>query len=194
MRGLKRSTVAAILVAVAAVVAITGFAVAHYAGQRNLAYDFTLTNSAGKPYALTDARGRAVALFFGFTHCTDVCPETLAKLVRARANLGPRAGDARIVFVTVDPKRDSPEAMASYVSRFGNGIVGLTGSPAQLAPVYRAYHVWFQIVPNPKQPADYDVSHSSGIYFIGPDGRLRALGDWTDSVGQLTHDFANLIG
>ncbi|HTU81180.1 MAG TPA: SCO family protein [Candidatus Acidoferrales bacterium] len=140
--------------------------------------DFTLTDQAGRPWTLSDQRGHVVVLNFGFTHCEDTCPLTLAKLVRVVRSLGPRAADVTIAFVSVDPARDTPAVMRRYVAKFDTTgrLVGLTGSPAAVTRTEDAYHVWAQRVPGPRS-GNYDVAHSAVIYFIDRSGAQRKVLD-----------------
>ncbi len=155
-------------------------------GAAPAAPDFTLEDQTGRPYTLSAHRGHAIALFFGYAHCTDVCPATMAALAHAKRTLGPAAA-ARfdVVFVTVDPARDTPAALGRYVREFDPAFVGLTGSDAQLEPVYRAYHIDHHIDPASRTASGYDVIHSSAVQFVAPDGRLRGMADWTDSPAVL---------
>ena len=149
--------------------------------------DFTLQAQGGERFTLSDQRGHPVVLFFGYTHCPDVCPTTLANLahaVRARG-LGDRV---RVAFVTVDPRRDTPSVLRRYVALFDPHFVGLTGSRAQLDTVFDDYHVWSKEVPSGGAAGEYFMSHSTTVYFIDRDGRLRGLGDWNDSPGALQRD------
>jgi protein SCO1/2 len=179
-RGLVLATVAAITV-LSSLAAIT---VRLDAGRRS-APDFTLSSARGGPFTLSQHRGRTVALLFGYTHCPDVCPTTLAALARAKHQLGSSAGAFDVAFITVDPARDTPGRLARYVALFDPAFFGLSGTPAQLNAVYTDYHVYHQQLPNRAGSRDYDVAHSSDIILIGPDGRIRAEGDWDDSPAQL---------
>ena len=149
-----------------------------------LASNFTLTDQHGKPFTLFSQRGHAVALFFGYTHCPDVCPTTLAALAHAKKRMGAAGNDLRVVFVTVDPQRDTPAVMGRYVQLFDPSFIGLSGTGAQLAPVYKAYHVYHQDLPA-HGTLGYLVAHSSVIDFIGRDGRIRGTGDWGDTATEL---------
>lgn len=141
-----------------------------------VAPDFTLTSDGGRPWTLSEQRGRPLLLTFGFTHCADTCPATLAKLAHlVRGNAAANSSGAQIVMVTVDPRRDSTAALHAFVSRFGSGIVGLTGSPASVRSVERAYHVWAQPLPPKRGRRGYDVVHSAAIYVIDARGRIRGL-------------------
>lgn len=147
--------------------------------------DFTLTDQHGAPWTLSAQHGKAVALYFGFTHCPDTCPLTLAKLERA---IGTDAA-AEIVFVTVDPDRDTPQVMNAYLKRFAPApIVGLTGTPKQIAAVERAYHVWAQKIPGRRGKYDYDEAHISIVTFIDKNGGLRSIADQDDGVTTLASD------
>ena len=139
-----------------------------------LASDFTLTDQNGRPYTLSASRGHVVALFFGYTHCPDECPTTLAALARAKQKAGPAGATFDVVLVTVDPAHDTPAALKRYVAQFDPAFTAVTGSEAQLAPVYAAYNVVREIKSN-------DIEHSSTVQFISPTGHLRGIGDWTDS-------------
>ena len=152
----------------------------------NMAPDFTLTDQNGKPWTLSRERGReAVALSFGYTHCPDVCPTTLAHLTQARRMLGARGANLRIVFVTVDATRDTSAVLKRYVALFDSTVVGLTGDARSTGPVYGAYHVWHQTLPATETGAGYLVSHSSAIYLIDRSGRLVGLADWSDLPEKL---------
>jgi protein SCO1/2 len=149
--------------------------------------DFTLTDQDSHPFTLSGERGRPVVLFFGYTHCPDACPTTLAHLARAVRNPAvPR--DVRIAFITVDPQRDSPQTLKRYVRLFNSAFVGLTGTLRALDPVYSACHTWREAWPVNHGPNDYFMAHGVTIYYIGRDGTLRGLGHWDDSVAALVHD------
>lgn len=155
-----------------------------------LAPDFSLTDSSGKLFRLDAQRGRTVALFFGYTHCPDVCPTTLAALARAKRRLPAAAGrNVDVVFVTIDPARDTPALIGSYVHQFDPAFIGLTGTPAQLDAVYAHYHIFHQKLPAHGSAAGYPMAHSSTIQFIGPRGGVRAFADWSDSPDQLVAAF-----
>jgi protein SCO1/2 len=152
-----------------------------------VAPDFTLTDQSGNAFALSSERGHPVALFFGYAHCPDICPTTLAALAQAKRKLDPAERFA-VVFVTVDPRRDTPAVLGRYLRLFDPSFIGLSGTDAQLEPVYAAYHVYHQDLPNQGSAAGYLVAHSSAVDFIGGDGRIRAVGDWSDTPDQLAAD------
>jgi protein SCO1/2 len=174
------------LCCVALLIAGALFAIAQLRLVGTAATDFTLTDQDGKPWTLSHERGRhAVALFFGYTHCPDVCPTTLAHLTQARRALAAGGRDLRIVFATVDAARDTPAVLKRYVALFDPTVVGLTGTPEATRPVYAAYNVWHQALPHGDSAAGYLVAHSSAIYLIDRNGRLRAIADWSDSTEKL---------
>jgi protein SCO1/2 len=154
---------------------------------------FTLTDQTGQPWNLASQRGERIALYFGYTHCPDDCPMTLAKLSHAIAELGAAGRNAEIVFVTVDPRRDTPARLTSYVRHFhGARIVGLTGTPAQLQRVYAAYHVWARRAPASNPKGGYDVEHASPVFLIDANGDLRVIHDDADARSAFVHDLRAL--
>jgi protein SCO1/2 len=156
--------------------------------------DFSLTDDAGNAWTLSAQRGHPVLLTFGFTHCADTCPATLAKLARlAHTKLGQRGKNLTIAMVTVDPRRDSPAVLHAFVSRFGRPIAGLTGSPQQIRSVENAYHVWAQPLPPKRKTGDYDVVHSAAIYLIDSGGRIAGLLEDDDSEASMAHAVGRLL-
>ncbi len=152
-----------------------------------MAPDFMLVDQDARPFALSTLRGHPVVLFFGYAHCPDVCPTTLARLARALRSPG-SPSDTRVAFVTVDPERDSPAVLKRYVRLFDPAFIGLSGSPQVLNGVYAAYHVLRQIVPAERGRGEYSVSHSTTVYYVGRKGTLNGLGNWDDAPLQIAHD------
>jgi protein SCO1/2 len=136
--------------------------------------EFHLTDQNGVPVSAASYRGHAVLLYFGYTHCTDECPTTLATLADALQRLGPQADLARVLFVTVDPRRDTEPVLRRYVSDFGPQFVGLRGTTAQLTRMIKRYRVTYSYQ-KPYPHGDYQVDHSSAVFIFGPDGRARLL-------------------
>ncbi|MDB5314984.1 MAG: photosynthetic protein synthase [Rhodospirillales bacterium] len=138
----------------------------------------------GGPYSLTDQTGRAVTeqtyaqgfslIYFGFTFCPDVCPTELGVMASAMELLGADAARVTPIFITIDPERDTPAALADYVSRFDERLVGLTGTPEQIRQAARAFRVYFAKV-TPPNSSQYLMDHSSLVYLTGPDGRVRQI-------------------
>ena len=136
--------------------------------------EFTLVDQQGRPFTAGDLRGRVGLVFFGFTNCMGICPATLQVLRQATRELGPDASDLRVVLVSVDPARDTPAAMQAFLEPFGPGFVGLTGEPADLRKVADGFGaVYFNGMPRPA--GGYDVEHTSQVYLVDRDGRLRAI-------------------
>ena len=131
-----------------------------------------LTDHNGRPRTLEDFRGKVVVLFFGFTHCPDVCPTTLAELSQALEQLGPAAQRVQVLFVTVDPERDTPQALAKYVTAFDPGFLGLYGDPEATRRTAQEFKIYYE---KRKTGDSYSVDHSGQSYVIDPQGRLRLL-------------------
>jgi protein SCO1/2 len=167
-------------------------ALALYLRGRNLAPDFTLIDQSGRSFTLSAQRGKRVALFFGYTHCPDECPTTLAHIEAAVRSLGSAGTSVEPIFITVDPARDSPAALKKYVSLFGTNLVGLTGSQAALQQTYAEYHIFFQKLP--ATAGGYDVAHGSAIVYIDAAGRLSGYGDSDDDVPAIAARLRELAG
>jgi len=133
---------------------------------------FTLVGADGKAFSSSRLNGRPHALFFGFTHCPDVCPTTLARLVRLREQLGKGASTFDVVFVTVDPERDGPAEVGKYAELFGSPVIGLTGSPAQIAQVKKQFGIYSRKVPD--SSGNYSVDHTATVLLFGRDGKFVA--------------------
>lgn len=132
---------------------------------------FTLVVANGQPFGTDQLQGKPYALFFGFTHCPDTCPTTLARLVKLRREAG-GDGAFNIVFVTVDPERDGPKEMAAYSDAFGAPIIGLTGSPAQIAKVEKQFGIYAQKVPT--GDGDYTMDHTATVLLFDRHGKFVA--------------------
>lgn len=154
--------------------------------------DFKLTNDQGKTVTGADYRGKVVLLYFGYTHCPDVCPLTLAQLHVVMQRLGPLADDVRILFVSVDPARDTPKIMHAYVKAFDSHAIGLAGSASATEALSKRYRSAFT-----REPAtadgNYEVSHSSAIYVFDRQGHARVLATPSASHDDLVHDLHLLL-
>lgn len=139
--------------------------------------DFELMDQHGNQFRLSDQEGKAVVLFFGYTTCPDVCPATLGKMRAVKEQLGDAADQTRFVFVSVDPARDTPEALQRMLGRFGDEeFIGLTGDPADLVQVWRDYNVYVEQVPaEGGEEGHYWVNHTSTVYLVNPDGVMELL-------------------
>lgn len=133
---------------------------------------FTLTGADGKPFSSTRLAGKPHALFFGFTHCPDVCPTTLARLARLRQRIGKGDDSFAIVLVSVDPERDTPAEMARYASLFGTPVISLTGSRPAIEGVKRQYGVYSAKAPRPD--GGYSVDHTATVFLIDGEGKFAA--------------------
>jgi protein SCO1/2 len=134
---------------------------------------FTLTDADGKAFNSAQAlAGRPYAMFFGFTNCPDVCPNTLGKLAKLRGELGQGDRAVDIVFVSVDPKRDTPAVVRDYVGLFGTPIIGLTGTEEQVAAVAKSHAIYQARIPNKEAPGGYTVDHGSQVLLFGKDGKF----------------------
>ena len=133
---------------------------------------FTLTAANGRPFASSRLNGKPAAIFFGFTHCPDVCPTTLARLARLRRQLGQGDGALSIVFVSVDPERDTPAEVGNYLQLFDTPVVGLTGTPAQVEQVKKQFGIYSRKVEQPG--GGYSVDHSAAVILLDRNGQFVA--------------------
>jgi len=157
------------------------------------ARDFALTDAGGARRSLADYRGKVVVLFFGYTHCPDVCPTTLAQLAQARHLLGADAGRVQVLFVTLDPELDTPQLLSRYVPAFDPSFVGLSGSNTQIEGAAREFKVFFQKVPGPT-PDSYTLDHTSGSFVFDPQGRVRLFVRDGAPADQIASDLKRLLG
>jgi len=142
----------------------------------------------GSDFRLSALRGKVVVLEFGFTHCPAVCPASLAMLAQARQKLGAQAGRLQVVFVSVDPERDTPARLKSYLAQFDKSFIGLTGTPEQMAAIRKDYGITATRMPAPNGQPGYQMGHSSYLYFIDKKGMLRALMPFGRPADELVHD------
>jgi protein SCO1 len=133
---------------------------------------FNLIDQDGRPFSAEDLKGKSFLVFFGFTHCPDVCPTTLFEISEIMRNLGPQADQTAALFISVDPERDTPQAMRDYLASFDPHVRGLTGDAAALAAVAKAYRVYYKKVP--LEGGDYTMDHSAVVYLMDKDGRFIA--------------------
>jgi protein SCO1/2 len=152
-----------------------------------------LAATTGKPFSLADYRGKVVILEFGYTHCTEVCPVTLATLAQASKLLGADAAGVQVLFVSVDPERDSVARLRAYLAGFDSRFVGLSGSAGQTADALKAYGISATRHPI-AGGEDYVIGHSSYLYFIDRKGMLRALMPFGRPAADIAHDARVLLG
>ncbi len=153
---------------------------------------FELTDHTGKPRTLADYHGKVVTVFFGYTHCPDVCPTTLTEMAEVMKLLGEKSDRVQVLFVTVDPERDTQELLASYVPAFDSRFVGLFGDPDATARVAKEFRVFFQKVPG-SAPGIYTVDHSAGSFVYDTRGRLRLFVKHGQGAEPLAQDLRRLI-
>jgi len=152
-----------------------------------------LTDQHGKLRRLEDFRGKAVVLFFGFTHCPDVCPTALADMAQAMRQLGVDAERVQVLFVTVDPERDTEEALAKYVPAFDPRFLGLRGDLEATRRAAQEFKVYFEKRPG-KTPGEYSIDHSAQSYVIDPQGRVRLFVRHDRIAEDLAPDLRTLLG
>jgi len=136
--------------------------------------DFELTSQLNQPYSSTDSRGKVVILFFGFTHCPDVCPNTLSTVQTVLGQLGERAKHIQPIFVTVDPKRDKPEILNNYLKYFSNDFIGLTGTSEEIDKVVKQFQGFFSYEGDVAS-GQYTVDHTSNLYIINTVGEVTNI-------------------
>lgn len=156
------------------------------------ARDFKLTDHTGNTRTLADFRGKAVAVFFGYTHCPDVCPTTLADFSAALKLLGADAVRVQVIFVTVDPERDTPAILKQFVPAFDPGFLGMYTDPASLKALAKEYKVVYEKA-SAKAADDYLIDHSAGTYVYDPQGRLRLLMAYGSSPEVIAQDLKSLL-
>ena len=157
--------------------------------------ELDLTDHHGKPRTLADFRGKVVTVFFGFTHCPDACPTTMVELAQVAKELGPDADKLQVLFVTVDPARDTQKVLSQYVPSFHPGFLGLYGDAEATARAAKEFKVYFNKQP-PKGGAaggGYSVDHSAGTFILDPQGRLRLFAQYGTGAEAILHDVRLLM-
>jgi protein SCO1/2 len=162
-----------------------------YAEPYPVASEIQLTGAGNHTFQLSETRGKVVALFFGYTSCPDVCPTTLAELNQALGQLGEEAEQVQVLFVTVDPERDTPERVQEYVNHFNPDFIGLSGAQTELAKVWSSYGVFREVVEG-TSAAGYLVNHTSRVTLIDQQGNLRVSFPFGTPVEDVVHD-VNLL-
>lgn len=155
--------------------------------------EFQLTDENGQPVTAQNFLGKVTLLYFGYTHCPDICPTTLSTLAHALKAMDPKkADDVRVLFVSVDPKRDTPELLKSYTNAFAPQMVGLTGDPKQLAALSKRYRVSYGYG-KPDQNGNYEVYHSSAIFVFDGTGKIRLLSKDSNGSANIAEDLTRLV-
>jgi len=158
----------------------------------DFARDFSLTDHTGTRRTLTDYRGKVVAVFFGYTQCPDVCPTTLSDLAQVRKKLDANADKFQVIFITVDPERDSREVLAQYAPGFDPSFVGLYGTSDEIAKTAKEFKVFYQKSPG-KTPTSYTIDHTAGSYVFDRDGRVRLFLKHGVGIEPIVADLKKLL-
>jgi protein SCO1/2 len=153
---------------------------------------FALTDHTGKPRTLADFKGKVVVMFFGYTQCPDVCPTTMAEMAAVMKELGPQADQVQVLFVTVDPERDTRELLAQYVPVFDKRFLGLYGDAAATAAVAKEFKVFYAKVPG-KDKGSYSMDHTAGSYVFDKDGKVRLFLRHGQGAAPIVHDLRQLL-
>jgi protein SCO1/2 len=204
LRGTTRVSLAAPFLRIATLVGVLLFAFLFGCGDRgkphfkltdvtgaNFGKSLALTDHTGQPRTLADYKGKVVVLFFGFTHCPDACPTTMAELAKVDRELGPDADRMQVLFVTVDPERDTQSVLAQYVPAFDPRFVGLYGSAEETARAAKEFKIYYQKQPLPG--GGYTMDHSAGTFVLDKQGRLRLFAQYGAGAQALLHDIRLLI-
>jgi protein SCO1/2 len=154
---------------------------------------FTLTDQYGAPRSLSDFKGKVVSLFFGFTHCPDVCPTHLARQAEVMRELGPLADQVAVLFVSLDPERDTTAALKIYMDAFDPRFIALTGTPEETGKVAKQYKIFWQKTPLPGSALIYTIDHTTHSFVIDQQGRLRLSVPHEMPAADVTHDIKLMI-
>jgi protein SCO1/2 len=156
------------------------------------AKDFNLPDQNGQPRSLRDFAGKVVVLFFGYTQCPDVCPTTMTELAQVRKLLGPDGDKVQVLFVTVDPERDTPAVLKGYMANFDPSFLALRATPEQLAAMAKDFKVFYKKSEG-KTPGSYSMDHSAASYVYDPSGRLRLYTRYGSGAEALASDIRLLL-
>lgn len=156
------------------------------------AKDFALTDAEGKPRTLQDFKGKVVVLFFGYAQCPDVCPTTMTEMAQVKQQLGKDGDKLQVLFVTVDPERDTPEVMKAYMGAFDPSFVALIPTNDQLVAMAKDYKAYYKKVDG-KTPTSYSMDHSAASYIYDTQGRLRLYARYGMGVAPMVADVKTLI-
>jgi protein SCO1/2 len=155
-------------------------------------YQYALPDQNGQPRTPTDFKGKVTVVFFGYTQCPDVCPTTMAELAQVKKALGADGERLQAVFISVDPERDTPQVLKSYVASFDPTFVALRGTPEQTAATAKAFKVFYAKAPG-KTPGSYSVDHTAGSYVFDTQGRVRLFESYGKGTEALASDVKALL-
>lgn len=158
----------------------------------SFANTLNLTDHTGKQRTLEDFKGKVVVLFFGYTHCPDVCPTTMADIAKAMKLLGKQADEVQVLFVTVDPERDTQEVLAQYVPSFDPRFLGLHGTPEQIAETAKNFKIFYTKVQEEGR-SGYTIDHSAGVYVFDKQGNVRTYVKYGQKPEEIANDLKLLL-
>lgn len=161
-------------------------------GSKEYAQDFAMPDQNGQRRTMADFQGKVTLLFFGYTQCPDVCPTTLSDLAAVKQKLGAKGDKLQVVFVSVDPARDTPEMLKSYIANFDPSFLALRGSDEELAKMAKDFKIYYKKVDG-QTSASYTMDHTAGDYIFDPQGRLRLYSRYGTPVDTLAKDIELLI-
>ncbi len=165
-----------------------------YAQTSAVGGDFTLIDHHGQTFNLKQLRGKVVLVFFGYTFCPDICPTELASMAQLNRTLGTQKDQLQVLFITVDPARDTPEQLKEYVRFFSEDLIGLSGSEQQIEAVKQAYHVQSKIFRKHASDQNYSVDHSANLYVIDQAGKLVNIVPYGFPLAHVEQIVRALIG
>ena len=155
--------------------------------------DFELTNHDGQPFALSSLRGKVVLIFFGYSSCPDACPTTLSKLSSVARRLGDDRSKIQALYVSVDPDRDTPPVLKADMENFSIGALGLTGKKDDIDKVVKQYAAAYEIVPTPESAAKYTISHTTSVYALDTQGRVRKTFAYEATVDEVVTGIREIL-
>jgi len=152
--------------------------------------NFELISHTGEKRSLDDFKGKVIAIFFGFTNCPDICPTTMFELKKIKSELGKNSKELEVLFVSLDPERDTPELLSKYIPSFHSSFIGLTGSEADIIKITQQFKIYRKKV---IQDNTYTIDHSSGLYLIDKDGKIRIRYPYGTENRLIIQDIEKLI-
>lgn len=158
----------------------------------DFAQTLNLTDYNGQRRTLEEFKGKVVALFFGYTHCPDVCPTTMADLRQVMRLLGPKADEVQVLFVTLDPERDTQEVLAKFVPSFDKRFIGLRGSKEETEATAKNFKIFMSKVES-KGKSDYTIDHSAGMYVYDKNGKIRLYVDYGEKPADIANDIKTIL-
>ena len=190
---LRNCCIAALLIALTACSPKPEFKNIDITGSTAFGKDFSLVDPDGKVRTLADFKGKVVVMFFGYTQCPDICPTTLTEMQQVMALLGPQSDKVQVLFVTVDPERDTAAILKQYVPAFDPRFLGLRpADAAALEKVAKDFKIYYKKVPG-TSPGSYTMDHTAGSYAFDPEGRLRLYIKHAQGPETLAHDLKELL-